>query len=396
MQQKKVFFGGLNSDATDELMPEGDSRYRLNVRVLSSDNATNGAIETVKGNTPISFASAQQLPAGTNTCIGSKEWLIRKKIYFFVHNSNGDHTIWEYSTDSTAVLPLSPIKLVLQDSGLNFSTSKLITSINFIELDADNHLMYWTDNYNEPRKINIEKGIKYSITPFGSTAGGYETPFDIKWISRIKTPPVRPSYSWANDAAIVVNNLLDKNYQFKLQYVYDDNDISAWSMMSIYEFPQVTYITNKANDAYTQFNKIIIDFNTGSSIVKKIRISAKETNETDFSLITEIDKTDSNYLDNVQETFIFLNDGLYLPIEVNESIKLYDNVPLLSQTHDIISGNRLADGNITEGYDAVDIDMQMELGFQDVDNSQPNPKDITDNSFLKSGGTYTYGIVYYD
>ncbi len=390
-QQKQTFVDGINSDTVDELMPQGMDRYRLNVRVLSSENGTVGAIETVNGNTLVTNVN---LPAGTNTVIGSKEDIIRRRIYYFVHNSNGNHSIFEYD------ILANTIAIVLQEGvgatkvdGLNFSTSYLITSINFIELDADNHLMYWTDGYNAPRKLNIEKAKYFSA---GNHTLGYKTPFDITWINRIKIPPDRPSYSWSNNASIVYNSLLNKNFQFKLQYVYDDGEVSAWSKFSIYRYPEVTYYNNNCNDDYTQDNQIDIDFNSGSSIVKKIRIAAKETNQTDFFLIDEIDKEEFGYSDNTQYTYTFINDGVYLPIEVNESIKLYDNVPQISQTHDIIAGNRLVDGNITEGYDNTPVDFVLSLDFQSVDNSTPNPKDITDASYLKSGGEYTYGIVYYD
>ncbi len=56
----------------------------------------------------------------------------------------------------------------------------------------------------------------------------------------------------------------------------------------------------------------------------------------------------------------------------------------------------MAHGLITEGYDAVDVDLQMTLGFQDVDNSTPNPKAMSDASYLKSGSTYNYCVAYYD
>lgn len=391
MQQKKVFTGGLNQDTTDELLPENQDRYRLNVRVLSSDNSTIGAIETVNGNTLIPNVN---LPTGTNTVFGSKEYLIWKKVYFFVYNSLGSHCIFEYTTDTnTIAIVLKEGVAATQVSGLNFNSSYLINSINFIELDADNHLMYWTDNYNPPRKLNIEKA-KYFST--GNHTLGYKTPFDINWIARIKMPPQQPICAWSNDATRVVNFLFNKNFQFKAQYVYDDREVSAFSSISNYEFPEVTYVANNADDIYTQDNLISVTIDTGSSIVTKIRIAAKEVNETDFVQIAEINKSELGLSDNSNFTYAFYNDGAYVPIEINESIKLYDNVPKLCATHDLIAGNRIADGNVTEGYNPVDIDFQLNLGFQSVDNSGPNPGPITTASYLKSGGRYVYGIVYYD
>jgi hypothetical protein len=381
MIQKKIFTKGINSDTTDELLPNGMDRYRLNVRVLSSDGDSVGAIETVNGNSLVSYS----LPAGTNKCIGAKEYTKLKKIYYFVYNSNANHCILEYN------IATNIITLVLQNSGLNFSLTYLITGIVFIERSETSHLMYWTDNYNDPRKINIEKAKYHSA---GNYTLGYPNPFDITWITRIKIPAPAPSYVWTNDATKSVNRLLNKNFQFKIQYVFDDSDVSSYSPFSQYQFP---YCQFSSDDTYTCDNQITISFNTGSAIVKKIRIAGKETNETDFSLICEIDKEILGYGNDTVETFEFFNDGVYLPIDVNESVKLFDLVPKLSQSTELISGNRLVDGLITEGFDQVDVDFELGLDYQIVDNYHSGSVgDLTSGSYLKAGESYTYGIVYYD
>lgn len=386
MQQKKIFTEGVNSDTTSEMLPDGSDRFRLNVRALSSNNSTVGAIETVNGNTLVNYT----LPVGgTYTVIGSREYTVKNKIYYFVYcTTAANNIILQYDSVTNAVTK------VLQHAGLNFSPNYLINSINFVELDVDSNLMYWTDNYNEPRKINIEKGIYYSA---GNYTLGYPNTFDITWINRIKMPPAAPTAVWSNDSSLTTNKLYKKNYTFKLRYVFDDKEVSAFSPISPYAWPEVLYLTtNTTKDYYTQNNQIVVGFNSGSGIVKKIQIAAKETNDTDYFLLTELDKEISGYADNTNYSFIFSNEGLYIPIEVNESIKLFDNVPQLSQTHDIISGNRIADGNIVEGYDSVDISMELTLDYVTIDNSQPNPKPITDASYLKSGGSYVFGVVYYD
>lgn len=526
MQQKKNFIGGIDSDTTNELLPLGRDRYRLNVRALSSDNSTIGAIETVNGNTLVTYS----LPNGTNKTIGSAEYKIQKKIYYFVWNSANNHSILEYDAQ------LNTISKVLQSSLLNFNEFKYITSINFIELDVDNHLMYWTDNYNEPRKINIEKGKYYSA---GNFTLGYKNPLDARILYRIKQPPLFcPEYSWTNppnaiqftayeiasqiipyniattihfdavsynpagdfdistytwtvgstgvynihtiielqgvmpipptdftilikngggiitsvsfvgitttgnqtvdannvfltagdlitvqvlnttkvagvgisipmqgitfEASLiglatvpVINNFFKRLFQFKCQFVYDDFEVSAWSPISDYSFPETLQDPQKTDDIIKQDSLINITVPTGSSIVTKIRIAAKEMTETDFSLIAELDKRVLLLSDNSTYVYPFTNDGNYVGLEVNESIKLYDSVPLLSQTHDIISGNRLADGLIKEGYDNVNIDMMLPVTYTDVTSSLINPH-YPKKSYQKSGGIYNYGIVYYD
>ena len=202
MQQKKLFTKGIDSDTSFEFMEDGRDRFRNNVRVLSSDTGNNGAIETVNGNSIIlnnnfPFFLISFTPQGDNTVIGSFEYQLTQKIYYFVYNSLDNHSIVEY--DQVA----ETFAIVFTSSILNFKLEALITGINVIELDKDNHLLYWTDGwinpnnpdeFNQPKKINIEKG-KYFMA--GDYVNGYKFPFDPEILYRIKRPPTKPpGYYW--------------------------------------------------------------------------------------------------------------------------------------------------------------------------------------------------------
>jgi archaellin len=393
--QKLIFTKGMNSDTSPEFLPEGESRYSLNVRVLNSENGDDQSAETVKGNAIVTYT----LPSGTNTVIGSKEDKKTQKIYYFVHNTTAANcSILEY--DSI----LNTVALVFKDAILNFSRSHLITGINVVELDATKHLLYWTDFYNVPRKINIEKAKYYSA---GNYTLGYKTPFDASILPRIKTPPIYPpTYVWDNDSAQEINHLFKRLFQFKVQFVFDDYEVSAWSPISDYVFP-VTALPSAVGvptgeDFETQDNRITLTIPTGSQIVTKIRVAAKELsstadsiNEFDFSLIAEFDKEILQISDDTTYNFYFYNEGNYVTLEVNESTKLFDNVPQLSQSQDIISDNRICDGLVQEGFDPVEIDMRLPVGYTTTVDTNSNsffPK----RSYHKSGGIYDFVIIYYN
>ncbi len=543
MIQKVVFTGGLDSDTTDELLPTNRRRYSLNCRVLSSENSTVGAVETCNGNTLVTFA----LPAGVNQCIGSKEDELCRMVYFFVHNDLENHSILEYNAITNTIAKVFQDSMVGQVfNTLRFQLTHLITGINIIELDADNHLLYWTDNYistidpniyNEPRKINIEKG-KYFMS--GNHVLGYKTPFDPEIIFRIKKPAdcgleyewsglytqynflanstiplilvpadvgnefsisfnneiydpnnefidpfwtvpttdnynlntsfiaqviggigatanaivdftvngvgVLPSISFvitttakkitlnipsyplvATDFVYVrivmtsifgafvdarissasftsnvtalasrINYLLKKSFVFKTQFVHDDSDVSSWSAWSSYNFPSVIRDEVTGNDILAQDNAAIIQVPTGNSIVTKIRIAAKELSQIDFSLVAELDKAQLQIGDNIIYPYTFLNDSGNLTILTRESNKLFDLVPLASQAQELIIGTRINDGLITEGQDPVPFDAIMNLTYIDIGTFPDWASKLTVASFLKSGGAYKYGIVYYD
>lgn len=346
MIQKRTFLAGMDSDTASELLPEGVDRYRLNVRVLSSENSTVGAIETVLGNTLVPFT----LPSGINKTIGAFEDIKRGYVYYFVWNDSNTHIILEYNITANTIAE------VLRDTGvavtvfLNFQPTKLITGVNLVELDDDKHLLYWTDDYNEPKKLNIEKAKAYTT---GDYVNGYPSPFNVEFIYRIKQPQLlAPTTVYANDSTKLVNHLDKKLFQFKVEHVFDDYEVSAWSPISKTVFP-LSNVVAGAN------NKILVTVQTGTAIVKRIRIAVKEVNNTDFSLVVDLDKAQQLIGDNTSYTFSFYNDGNYLPLEVNESIKLFDNVPKRSKAQEIIKGDRIVDGLITEGFDAVPIDMRL-------------------------------------
>jgi len=556
MLQTKTFTAGMDSDTSDELMSPGFDRYRLNTRILSNQDGNIGNAVTTNGNTLTPFTLPGQ-PVD-NKVIGSVEDPLRKKIYYFVWNSTNKHSILEYDSVTGG------IAIVFQDgianntpNILNFDKDHLITGINVIKLTDEAHLLYWTDAYNEPRKINIEKGKLY-ISSGGTDPNGYVNSipsnsdetlyFDPRILYRIKQPPLNcPDYIWENTissvnfianagiggqtfplglrttvefdiatynpnnefnptatapaytwvvppnphpgttahynvyasistsiyvtdgelylsmhnvtqnidltptitcsnaypdtvfiiqvsnydnlnpgdeviiqingsdpiftyltiiplefkaiyiAAPKINHLFKKLFQFKAQFVYDDYEVSAWSPISKYQFPNTVADIARPDDFVLQDDTILITVPTGSSIVKKVRIAAKEVNASDFSLITEIDKTDYLLKDNSTYVYTFTNEGNYVPLEVNESIKLFDNVPKLSKSQDLIFGNRLVDGLIVEGYDNVNIDLRMHLySFATPEITAASNFHYGLYTVLKTGGLYQFGIVYYD
>lgn len=383
MQQKLLFYKGTNVDDSPEALELGQMRFALNVRIQSSENGNKEAAEKVKGNTLVSYT----LPSGSNRVIGSFEYKKSKKIYYFVFNSLLEHSILEY--DSVAIT----VTKVLQNSLLNFSLDRLITGINIIELDEDNHLLYWTDFRNEPRKINIRKGKLHSS---GDYVNGYPTPFEARWITRVKQPPQKaPVAVWSNDTNQLINYLFKKNFTFKSLYVFDDFEESVYSPISKYVMPFTTLGSpTTGEDFESQDNTLTVTVLTGSSIVKKIRIVAKETNALDYAIIAELDKELLGIADNTTYDFTFYNNGNYVPVEAKKSNNLFDRVPLLSQSQEVIAGNKIVDGFIVEGYDNVAIDMQLPLTYEVVDTNTNSffPK----VSYLKPGGVYKKGIVYYD
>lgn len=143
----------MNKDLDDRIVPTGEYRDALNVQISRSEGDDVGALETVYGN---------ELYYGEDTyetCIGRFVDQNNKKTYYFVTNyidtsADGISNFapldvycaivqYDHVTDYKTVL--------VEGQFLNFAANCPITGVNIIE-----SLLFWTDNRNQPRKINID------------------------------------------------------------------------------------------------------------------------------------------------------------------------------------------------------------------------------------------------
>jgi hypothetical protein len=147
--------GGLNTDANPGVMPQGDYSWALNIK--QHELGQSGNIVNTEGNTKTSIT----LPAGDNEVIGYCEDKEDLAGIYFVYNSNSAHCILRYNSSDDTI-----DKILWEESVLNFSLSYRINNPGIVGSD-ENKLLFWTDNYNPPRKLNITR--MYNYTNFTST-----------------------------------------------------------------------------------------------------------------------------------------------------------------------------------------------------------------------------------
>jgi len=151
--QEILFTGGLNQDDEDRFLQPNDRRFSLNVRGGSSDQDNVGSIENTKGNVLVSFT----LPSGTNECVGTHWDREFNTVFYWVKNSNGDHSILRYFPNDGGN---GFVKKISEDQIYGFDSNTKITHADFID-----DKLYWTDVIEiddklvgqPPRKINTEK-----------------------------------------------------------------------------------------------------------------------------------------------------------------------------------------------------------------------------------------------
>jgi hypothetical protein len=352
--QSNFFYGGINTDDEDRLIPNTDFRDALYSRNYGINTSDEGALQSMTGNL---LRTNNNLPIGINIVIGAcedtegKEASTSGNLILFVWNDLDYHTIWRYSTQD-----LSYTK-ILESSILNFKLDYPIYHSAVV-----NNLLYWTDNYfnsyegndfNPPRKINIEKAILYTESG-GTDPNGYsEITFDnLDWI---KHPPLfSPEPEYFTDTTETANNLKNKLFQFRYQYIYDDNEESAWSPISIMALPPSgEYISQTVNIDPFIDNTIKLDISTGSSIVRLIRVAYRIGNTGEFFLYKEYDKLEEGWDNEDTETITFKNETSGPAISNSE--RNYDLIPQVAKAIEYLPSNEFAIGNYVEGYDKPEV-----------------------------------------
>ena len=145
----------MNQDLDDRLLPNGEYRTAQNILVGKSEEDSVGTLENIKGNKLIAATDLGTFPPyGPAYIIGFLMDETNDRIYTFLTNWTelGDAPSDAYCC--IRVLEVSngtQYTSLVEGSFLNFSTRNNIIGVNLIE-----DLLFWTDNRNQPRKINVE------------------------------------------------------------------------------------------------------------------------------------------------------------------------------------------------------------------------------------------------
>lgn len=234
---KKPYTGGMDMDSDPHIIKAGDYRYALNCIVGNDETGNLGSVSNTKGTTKIEFP----LPLGVPRCIGSHYDSKTSRIFFFMYNNAGNHGIYQYNLKSNTVDSL------IESEVLNFDWAQLINDVDLV----DDNLLYFTDGWNPPRKINIKKCLRkntpegYSsriqdgsavsdVTELQDTLLDNRVMIVEEYFDAIKYGPYKePVINYFNDLNNTTTTKVDKGaFQFKYKWIYDDGESSVYSPIS--------------------------------------------------------------------------------------------------------------------------------------------------------------------
>lgn len=147
----------MNKDLDSRILSKQEYRDAVNIQVSRSEGSDVGAVENVLGNRLVSSFSNLTGVADL-FCIGYFSDETSRKIYLFFtnyldtnplnynYNSTASNFICSYDCDNEVG------KVLVSGKFLNFSKSNPIYGVNLLE-----NLLFFTDNRNQPRVINVEE-----------------------------------------------------------------------------------------------------------------------------------------------------------------------------------------------------------------------------------------------
>jgi hypothetical protein len=157
----------MNKDLDARLIPSGEYRNAVNVQISKSEGDSVGSVENVLGNNKV-FDFEAATGTANLYCIGYLANDQINTVYVFLTNYPfvGSTYKEEYPYEPTAKnyifacnVQNNSLTLLVEGAFLNFCKTNPIYGVNILE-----GLLFWTDNRNQPRKINVDLANPSRVT----------------------------------------------------------------------------------------------------------------------------------------------------------------------------------------------------------------------------------------
>jgi hypothetical protein len=452
----------MNKDLDERLVPKGEYREAQNILITQSEGSDVGAIENIQGNElALSSALFKKLPDAET--IGYFADNLNKRAFWFVTDFSGDDNDIRtmsraQSTNTCAILmgkldgTATSAQVLVEGHFLNFSKNHLITGVNLID-----DLLFFTDNYNQPRKINVTRAVE------NNNYYTKEEQISVAKVSPYLAPILRndsgdgDGVTLQNDETIQSDYLKDRFVRFSYRYKYEDGEYTVMAPFTQIVFKPINegHINNvitsdlEKSDVQDVYSKTVVDimknhynkidvriplpsenYQTNPNAnwdnylrISKLEILIKESDQDVVKVIKEIDVNNNSSFTDLIETVTVTNDAAqefyyrhvykftyksekpYKILEDKQITRVFDQVPVRAKSQEI-SGNRIIYGNFTENYD-LPVDELGKTGINYVINnitkgekdslsfSQNNEKVYKYNS-VKQRRDYQVGVVLSD
>ena len=373
----------MNKDLDARLLPSGEYRHAINAQVSRSEGSDEGALENILGN--ISVVDFEPNVPNLSS-IGFLTDEARGLIFVFLtdnsseayidSNAGSNHYIYQYNINN------STATLLVTGKFLNFSKLYPITGVNILE-----ELLFFTDNRNQPRKINIESAAGgsyyttedqlsvakynpylpmylYKKNPLSTSAVQYETTMkDVvsQYLPDGTTTNPYRNLTYSGDSKFIEDKFIRFSYRFK----FDDGEYSIFApftqscfipkqdgyffdedQQEAFESSIVTFMENKVNNI-----ELIIPLPGAANsiesnfLIKEIDIISKESDGLAVSVVDTIPiSVISGAGSDDYYTYNYTNKKPYKTLPEKDLIRVYDKIPVRALSQEVAS-NRIIYGN---------------------------------------------------
>lgn len=286
--------------------------------------------------------------------------------YFDWLSGIAGHSVLRYFVDTDTIQ-----KVWYAQPGLDFQDT-------FLSACVAEGRVSWVNGTKQPKSFNIEKAVNFTNSLAGEAYLSTDN-IESDILPLIKRPPqFSPEVSYTSvveEAGLPVNfnNLRGKLFQFKYNFVYEDNQESAYSEISKVPLPEGDLtVSGEWDDEFSTNNAIKCNVVTGSGLVRKINIAARiasDLNVGEFNIFKIIDKYDSSGArvidDNSVYEVTFLNNNNIRNINTEINNRYFDDVPLSANGIVLLNGKYLAFAQPTKNYNEVTADFTLTHNFGD-------------------------------
>lgn len=354
MKEQIIFSpqGGIDTDSDLRAIVKGDYPMFDYCR-LGQTTGAGFSVVTSRGTLLIDNPFVGPL----DTIIGTGVWQKEYAIVYLVLKENGDNEIWAYRVDTQSHL------FICLTTAFNWSADWPVYHCDIIDNIATFTDGRWDDAqyenngtrlFNPPYQIDLRKALD----------GDYPV-IDLQVVDAIKWPPKPPVCVYSTDQTRADNKLRRKLFRFRIRYIYENSQESVWSLWSNLAIPSESEFIDGTNwPDSSQDNLLVLTFNTGPNVVKKIEVCVSQYDdlsggaENQFGLFLQIDKLAEGVADNSTYTYNFYGNVSTKP--VTNLDKNYDRLPITAFCQSIVDNSRMTYTNIREGYDKIEVDIEVE------------------------------------